>query len=149
MVDLQEALKRRLEEQETLYQEWLMRLPEEKKLEYLNLKVFGSEYHDKSTEFHLRRCYRILDKILPMKNANGESVKPVGLAVHGSLPVVYVEVPGRDKRFENKDEVVEYAPEKDKARRFKATFDTNPFGVASERKNLGGSTYSLDWTLAD
>lgn len=149
MVDLRDELRRRLEEQEAQYQEWLMSLNEETRTAYQALKIFGSEYQDKTNEFHLKRCYRILDKIALMRDSSGEMVRPVGLAVHGSIPVVYVEVPGRDKRFENKDEVKEYAPEKGKERRFKATFDTNPFGVASERKNLGGSMLSSEWTLSE
>jgi len=126
---VEEGIKKRNE----AYKAWWEALPEARKNEYTALKVFNSDVERGAKEYHLKMCRDVLDLISELKPDGENKVVPIGLAIHGTVPVVFVAVGGRDKRGQNADEVCKYEKSSVSPMHFMATFDTNPFGMMAER----------------
>lgn len=142
-VDL-EKIHAEISRREEAYQAWWNALSDDRKEQYRNLKVFGSDSGN-DLDYHLKICRDILDLASNLTPSEAGEAKVAGLAIHGSTPVVYFEVAGRYKRGENRDEISLRI--RNGVSEFQSTFDTTPFGIKSAKRDIGETMKSMDYVL--
>ena len=134
------------------YRSWWDNLPEERKNVYQNLRVLGSDESEKGLNYHLYKCWQLLDIVDRLIDKDEKHVIPKGLSIHGSSPVVLVQIEGQEiPRHQSMNQIWQSeVPVGGVMTKFsKATFDTTPFGIKSEQPILFSESEikSQDWTL--
>ncbi len=141
IVKLKEEAARRSEADKQAFGLWWNKLSQERQKEYLDLRVFSSDYDDK--EFVLRKCRYILELMNSLKSADGRRIRPMGLAIHGELPVVFFQAGGHETEVGVSFNSMTHKPfEKNSEEKFFSDVDTGEYGIASEK--TGPLGYRMD-----
>lgn len=110
--ELMAEVARRTEVDRKAFDAWLANISQERRKKYEELRVFSSDVKDK--EFVFRKCRFALELVDSLKSDDGRRVLPVGLAIHGTNCVVFIQAEGHEtvKGRENFNELVYVPPDK-------------------------------------
>lgn len=139
---LRAEAQRRSEADKQAFRSWWEGLPQERQKDYDDLKVFSSDNENK--EYVLRKCRFALELISSLRSEDGRKVIPVGLAIHGELPVVFIQAQGHEtKKWESYNELTYASPDR-KGERITvySDVDTTEYGISTS--NGGIYKYKLD-----
>jgi len=139
-------IRLRAEEQLDLekYQNWWSNLPETRREEYLKLRTWDSDSKG-NIESHIQRCRNVLELISTMESEDHRKIIPLGLAIHGSVPVVFIEPQGHEKpKWESKDEIGQYIDYKTDTPKFESDINTSEYGLPAKRREGMRVEYEID-----
>ena len=137
---LKEIAKERVRADEIKFDSWWNKLSEERRTEYGKLRIFSSDGGDE-LKYHQRRCRYLLEVISGLKNEEGKMVRPVGLAIHGSYPVVLIQAEGHETPKGESLNVITYTERKGDITIYS---DVNTFEYGIPTREAGVWKYKLD-----
>ncbi len=163
MIDNSDLLKKVAERKiirDQLYSDWWNSLSPSRQSAYHNLRTINSDVNagkppsknnndqvkqafvTKSaevTQFILFKCRMLLDLIDQMEDQQGNKITPVGIAIHGTVPVVFVQVGGQETKAGTNLNTVSLVPnflKDNKQGIIKTSFDPNPFNIPATKPQL-------------
>lgn len=142
IVKLKEEAARRSEADKQAFNLWWESISQDRQKEYSELSIISSDVENK--EYVLRKCRYLLELMSGLESTDRRKFVPVGLAIHGDLPVVYYQAQGHETaRWESYKEMTQFPNFSGEAEeRFYSDIDTSKYGIASIRSGPFG--YKMD-----
>lgn len=127
------------------FQHWLESMSQKRRESYLDLDLVGSD--NKNKEYVLRECRFALELIDSMRSDDERKIVSVGIAIHGSCPVVLIQAQGHEtisgkESLNELTEIITFPKEGGENTTYYCSVDTSEYGVPTTDGGL--FKYKLD-----